>query len=122
MYYRSGLAGSLSRQKSLEAAESAFLSLILGAEHLLAVHDNEQIEGACANMLQTFEFEFYPAHAELRRKMRDRILELGGGTLEPPGPPAFHTLRRWVGWRAARSVQYLAERLGLNQAARGGRI
>ena len=118
MFYRSAVSGSLSRQKSRRAADSAYLALLQGAGHLLDYEDSERTRLACATILQTFEFEFYPAYANLRRKMREQIAVLGGGTGQPPGPPSFHMLRRFIGWRAARRVQHLAVRLGLNHAAR----
>lgn len=117
LYYRSGLAGSLSRQKTRKAAESASLSMLQATAHLIAVEDSARTRRACAGILANFEFEFYPAHPDLRRTIRSRIAELGGSTREPPGSRAFHVLRRWLGWRAARRVQQLARRLGISPAA-----
>jgi len=121
LYYRSGLAGSASRQKSRAAAESAVLSLTLGTAHLLAAEDSARARLAAANILRTFDHDFYPAYPDLRHRLAVRIAELGGSDLTPPGPPAFHRLRRLVGWRAARRIQLLAERFGLNRAARSNR-
>jgi GT2 family glycosyltransferase len=118
LYYRSGLAGSLSGTRSRKAVESAFLSLMLGTSHLLAAEDSRRTRRACANVLQDFDYTYYPAHADLREKVRARIADLGGSDLAPFGPPGFQRLRRLVGWRAARRVQHLAERLRLNRAAR----
>ena len=120
LYYRS-VANSLSAQVSPVAAASAALSLRLGTDHLLAAEDSPRTRRAAANMLQTFAYTFYPAYADLRRELALRIAELGGSDLVPDGPPGFHKLRRWIGWRGARRAQRMAERLGLNRAARGGR-
>jgi GT2 family glycosyltransferase len=117
LYYRSGLGGSLSSTRSRKAVESAFLSLMLGTGHLLAAEDSPHTRRACANMLKSFDYTYYPAHADLRQKVRARIADLGGSDLVPAGPPGFQRLRRLVGWRAARRVQHLAERLRLNRAA-----
>lgn len=121
MYYRSGLPGSLSRQQSRKAAESAALSLKLGTAHLLAAEDSPRTRRAAANMLQTFEYTFFPRFTDLRRALAARIAELGGSDLAPDGPPGFHALRRWIGWRGARRAQRMAERLGINRAARSAR-
>lgn len=121
LYYRSSLNGSLSGQKSRTAAESAALSLRLGTGHLLAAEDSARTRRAAANMLQTFEYTFYPRFADLSRALAARIAALGGSDLAPDGPPGFHKLRRWIGWRGARRAQKAAERLGLNRAARGRR-
>jgi glycosyltransferase involved in cell wall biosynthesis len=118
LYYRSGLAHSLSGTRTRKAVESAFLSLMLGTSHLLAAEDSPRTRRACANVLQDFDYAYYPAHADLRQKVRARIATLGGSDLAPDGPPGFQRLRRLVGWRAARRVQHLAERLRLNRAAR----
>lgn len=118
LYYRSGLPGSLSGTKSRKAAESACLSLLLGTAHLLEVENSPRTHRACANVLQTFIYSFYPQFPDLRSRIDQRIAELGGSDLEPSGPPGFHKLRRWTGWRTARRIQLLAERWGLNRAAR----
>lgn len=118
LYYRSGLLGSLSGQKSRKAVESAHLSLMLGTQHLLEAEDSPRTRRACANVLQDFEYTYYPEHTDLRTSMRARVRELGGSDLEPDGPPGFHKLRRFTGWKVARQVQRLAERQGWNGAAR----
>lgn len=121
MYYRSGLPGSLSGQASSKAAASAALSLQLGTGHLLAAEDSPRTRRAAANMLQTFEYTFYPRFSGLRRALAARTAALGGSDLAPDGPPGFHQLRRWIGWRGARRAQLVAERLSLNRAARSER-
>jgi GT2 family glycosyltransferase len=118
LYYRSGLNGSLSARKSRKAAESAFLSLMLGTQHLLEAEDSPRTRRACANVLRSFDYTYYPAHSDLRAKVRARAAKLGRADLAPDGPPGFQKLRRIVGWRAARRVQHLVERLGLNRTAR----
>jgi glycosyltransferase involved in cell wall biosynthesis len=111
LYYRSGLQGSLSGQKSRKAVESAFRSLTRGTSHLLARRSDPAARIACANILQDFIYTCYPEHADLRVILESRIQELGGSHLSPDGPPRFQQLRRLVGWKAARRVQrYLAGR------------
>jgi hypothetical protein len=118
LFYRSGVPCSLSGRKSRKAIESQFLSLILGTGHLLKAEDSARTRRACANVLQSFEYEHYPNHPDLRAKIRARVADLGGADIQPSGPPGFHKLRPWIGWMAARHVQRVAERLGLNGAAR----
>ena len=119
--YRTGVRSSLSGRKSHSAAQSACLSLMLGTQHLLDVENSPRSRRACANVLKTFEYTFYPQFPDLREIIRRRVSELGGSDLRPSGPPGFEKLRPWIGWRAARHVQLLAERWGLNRAARVGR-
>jgi len=122
LYYRSGISGSLSSQRSRVAIESHLLSLQLGTARLLALENSPRTRRASANMLQSFEYEYYPSQVDLRAKIRERVAELGGSDLEPNGPPGFHKLRAWMGWRAARCVQRAAERVGLNRASRISRL
>jgi glycosyltransferase involved in cell wall biosynthesis len=117
MFYRSGIPSSLSARRSRKAVESAFLSLTLGTGHLLKVEDSARTRRACANLLQDFEYTYFPDHADLRAAARKRVSELGGADLSPDGPPRFHRLRQLVGWRLARRAQHFAEKLGLNQAS-----
>lgn len=109
LYYRSSVAGSLSGRKSRAAVESACLSLLLGTKHLLAAEDSPRSQLAAANMLKTFDYTIYPAYPALRRKVCQRVKELGGSTLAPDGPPGFHKLHRFVGWKGARLVENLVQ-------------
>lgn len=118
MHYRSGLPGSLSGQKTRQAVESAFHSIMLGTQHLLDAEDSARTRRACANILQDFDYTYYPEHPDLREKVRARAAELGGADLAPDGPPGFHALRRLTGWKVARRIQRLSERHGWNRAAR----
>lgn len=118
LYYRSGIKGSLSGRQSRFSIESAFLSSMLATQHLLGAEDSPRSRRACANILQSFEYKYYPAHDDLRAKIRARVVELGGSDLVPDGPPGFHKVRRWFGWRAARHVQHLAESLKFNGVSR----
>jgi hypothetical protein len=118
LFYRSGLPGSLSGRKSRGAVESAHLSLLLGTQHLLDAEDSPRTRKTCANLLRDFEYTYYPHHSDLRASMRARVEQLGGWDLEPDGPPGFHKLRRFVGWKLARRVQRLAEQCGWNGVAR----
>jgi glycosyltransferase involved in cell wall biosynthesis len=118
LLYRSGLPASLSGRRSRKAIESAHLSLMLGTQHLLDAEDSPRTRKVCANVLQDFEYTYYPDHPDLCASMRARVTELGGSQLEPDGPPGFHKLRPFTGWKLARHVQRLAERRGWNGAAR----
>jgi len=111
LYYRSGIAGSLSGRKGRKAAESAFLSLLLGTSHLLKVNDTPRVRRACANMMQQhFVHTWYPDHSDLLRQISRRIQELGGADRVATGPPRFEKLRKVIGWKLARRIQRWARR------------
>jgi glycosyltransferase involved in cell wall biosynthesis len=122
LYYRSAISGSLSGQKSLKAVQSAFHSLMLGTQHLLARRNDARARRACATVLQKFVFDYYPEHAELCRLMATRVNELGGSDRPPDGTPGFHALRRVVGWRLARRIEKFAVRHGFNRTAMRRRL
>lgn len=110
LYYRSGLVGSLSRQKSRRAWESAVLSTNLAVDHLLAREDSPDTRHLSANMLQALLYSLYPAHADLRASLAARIATLGGANLPPPGGPRFQQLARLTGWRIAAYARHLLGR------------
>ena len=105
LFYRSGIAGSLSCRKGRKATESAFLSLVTATSHLLERRSDQRARTACANILQDFIYSCYPEYADLRAQLEARIQGLGGSDLAPDGPPRFQYLRRLVGWRIARRIQ-----------------
>ena len=107
LYYRSGLAGSLSGEKTREAIESAFHSIVRGTAHLLACRSDVAARRSCANVMQGFIYDVYPQHADLRERMAQRIQQLGGSNLPPPGGPRFQILRRMMGWKLATRLQQL---------------
>jgi glycosyltransferase involved in cell wall biosynthesis len=117
LYYRSGLDDSLSGRESREHVESAFRSLLDGTQHLLDRENSPRTRRAAANMLQSFIYEYYPYHADLRTRIRSRLEELGGSDLEPSGPPGFEMLRPILGWKMARRVEQFATQNGFNRAS-----
>lgn len=110
LYYRSGIAGSLSSRKSPIAAESAYHAILKGTGHLLARRSDAEARLSCANVIQNFLYTFYPEYPDLRNRMARRIAELGGSDLPPPGGPWFQRATRLLGWKAARRLQRLTGR------------
>ena len=105
LYYRSGLSGSLSGQKSRKAWQSAFHSLLRGTGHLLSRRSDPEARLSCANVLQQFVYEVYPDHPDLSKVIQQRILELGGSNLAVPGGPRFQKMKNLLGWKAAKRLQ-----------------
>ena len=105
LYYRSGISGSLSGQKSRKAVESQYHSLLRGVGHLLALRQDSAARLSCANILQDFIYTHYPNDSDLRGNLAVLIQELGGSDLLPDGPPRFKMLEKFLGWKAARIIQ-----------------
>lgn len=108
-YYRSGLSDSLSRKNDRRAADSALRAYELGTSYLLSAENSERTRLVSANVFRQFEFRYYPRFPDLRARAATRAAALGGGDLMPDGPPRFHRLRRFVGWRLARRAQLLGD-------------
>ncbi len=105
LMYRSGLHGSLSKRTTDEAIESAYKSLMRGTEHLLGVRSDINAQLACANILQSFLFSYYPINRKYSSEMERMIYRLGGSNINPEGSPNFHLVRRIVGWKVARVLE-----------------
>lgn len=103
-YYRSNLAGSLSRSKSDRAWASAHRSLALTNQRLLALEDSPRTRRAAATVLQRFIYESYPQAAGPRREAVREIARLGGSDLRPEYGPKFKLVARFLGWKAAKRL------------------
>jgi len=110
LYYRSGMQGSLSAQKSRKARESECESLLLGTSHVLAKRQAAEARRACANVCQHMIYDLYPQHPDLAAKLARRVEECGGADIEPSGGWYFGKLRRVIGWKLARRLQRAAGR------------
>lgn len=101
LYYRSGLAGSLSARKSRRAWESAHRSVRLACEHLLAREDSPRTRRVAADACQNLVHSLYPDHPDLVADLLSEVRRLGGSRLRPDGGRVFKILTRLLGWRAA---------------------
>lgn len=101
LYYRSGLAGSLSRRTSRRALESAWLSVSTAARALLAAEDSPRTRRVAADNLRSFVYAYYPAAPDLMELALAECDRLGGSSLLPSGGRGFRLVLRLLGWRAA---------------------
>jgi len=106
LYYRSGISGSLSAQKSRKARESECESVLKGTSHLLAGRADLRARQVCANTCQYLSYDLYPNHQDLRRRLEMRVKECGvAATIPPAGGRYFNLLRPLLGWKLARRLQ-----------------
>lgn len=110
-YYRSNVAGSLSRQTNRRAWESAFLSTELSVKAILAREDSPRVRRACATNYQRLVHSAYPAAPDLVRNAEKRIRALGGCDLRPGGGKIVQCVERLLGWKVARRAQILGRRV-----------
>jgi hypothetical protein len=111
-YYRSGLTGSLSAQRSDRALESGLLATELGTRALLARENSDRTRRASATMFQRFAFDAFPLRRDLAEKAAAQASALGGASILPGGGAAFETLARLAGWRMALRARQMALALG----------
>ena len=104
-YYRSGISGSLSGSKSRRAWESAYLSMDLNTNNLLAVENSDRTRYASACYWQFFVFMAYPQAPDLITKAEENIRFLGGCDLKPEGGAMFKIIREVLGWKLAMQLQ-----------------
>jgi len=105
LYYRSGMQGSLSMQRSRQARESECEAMLTGTSHLLAKRNDPRARLACANVCQHTIYDVYPNHPDLLERMQKRVDECGGAEIAPSGGRYFHALRPFIGWKLARRLQ-----------------
>lgn len=104
-YYRSGLAGSLSRSRSERAWRSQLRSTALMANHLLACSNTRQTRQAAADAIRRDCLDAYPHCRAIRAELESRVVALGGSTLEYRAGPRYALLAKIVGWKAAKRIR-----------------
>lgn len=110
-YYRSGLQGSLSGQKTAKAWRSAFTSFSRGTSALLGREDSPRTRHAAAITFQSFAYAAYPTVSDLVSQAEARVRELGGCDLPLRSGRIFNTLAAIGGWKLARLTQVAYHRL-----------
>jgi len=107
-YYRSGLTGSLSQQRSERARRSQFLSLELITAGLLGAEDSPRTRRAAANYFVRFIHDFFPSPSDLMQAAAARAAALGGGSLgQPPMGPRTAAVAALIGWRNVWRLKHL---------------
>jgi glycosyltransferase involved in cell wall biosynthesis len=105
LFYRSGVSGSLSGQKSNEAYLSAFNAISQSTLNLLAVDHSDAAKMASANLWQSFVHEVYPRHRDLCLIAEGRIQELGGSSIEYICGPVTQAFVNVLGWKRTKRLK-----------------
>ncbi len=106
-FYRSNLAGSLSRRRSESAWKSALLSQECCIRHLLAAEDSPRTRRAAADLMQRLAHAAWPDSPSVAARAQRLAQAHGGSPLRPGGGPLFCGLSMIFGWRFARRIQEL---------------
>lgn len=107
-YYRSGISNSLSSQKTRIAIESAYQSIKLCSNYLLAIENSPRTRHACATAFQRFIYSTYPDAPDLVKQAEAKVQTFGGSTLQPDGGFLFQLISNTLGWKLAKQLQRLA--------------
>ena len=110
LYYRQGVAGTLSKRFSRAAAESAWLTTRLGCERILGWNDSARSRGLCADRMQDWLFRLYPEHRDLASNAEREITRLGGSGRNLQGGTLFNHLSRYLSWKTLRIIQAAAHK------------
>lgn len=105
LYYRSGVGG-LSGQVSRNHLLSAYAALD-GVTTLLYNSDKSQnVEKLCANIWQTFVFNYYPAQLDLIEKAEQKINAFGGSSLKISLGGYSKFLANLIGWKTVKKLKH----------------
>jgi GT2 family glycosyltransferase len=110
LYYRSGLGGSLSRRNDDRSLTSGFESLSTGIQWVLAKRSDPRARLACANVIQSFIYSYYPRRPDLLAKADAKVKELGGSNLKIEATTPLKIMSFFLGWKLGRRIQILAGR------------
>jgi glycosyltransferase involved in cell wall biosynthesis len=109
-HYRSGVSGSMSGRKSLDAWASGYRVSDLCEVGVRAREDSERVRRGFALSWQHLAHACYPYDPDLAENALQRALAIHPISIRPDGGPAFKIASRIVGWRLARKLQALSGR------------
>ena len=107
LYYRSGVANSLSSLKSRAGAVSAYKSIDQGTSRLLSFEGSPRIKKIGADCFQTYIYMFYPYHKDLIHNAEFRVKELGGSNSPFPAGGITQVMVKILGWKLTKKIKAL---------------
>ncbi len=112
LYYRSGISGSISAQRSKKFFESTLLATDLIAEQLLRVEDSFRVRNLIANTYKGQYYLMYPLYPELSKQYKERIAQYPEGSVKPSGGKVFELIKTFFGWKMAKLTQRFFYKIG----------
>jgi len=91
--------------RSAKKMEAQFLSMQLQIGYLRALADNERVQAACLNYLQTWFIHFYPERTALVRQLEKFAATLGGRLEAPRLSWKYIWIQKLLGWYMAKRAQ-----------------
>ena len=98
VYYRNLEEGSVSRQKSYQAAKSLLASLVCYQREILEVEDSIRIRKALKRGYMKYLYDVYPHYPDLLKQAKDLMRKLEVKEKLQIGGPKFQLLSRLMGF------------------------
>jgi glycosyltransferase involved in cell wall biosynthesis len=114
VYYRSGIAHSVSRGESRDAVASLFGTCERYEDNIRAAEDSPRTRRASALNYAAFMYRFHPGHPDLQERARRRIQVLGFERPPICGGGRFQTLARLVGFDNALALRAVMSKAGFS--------
>lgn len=116
-HYRVGAGPSLSARRDHRALRSLHRSVSRTIQHLLAADSSPRSRAAAALAWRRLAYELYPDAPRLAREARTAAAALGAPSTPLGGPAWVRALARLLGWRLARRLHVLRNRLDQDEEA-----
>ncbi|MXV52822.1 glycosyltransferase [Pedobacter sp. HMF7647] len=105
-FYRSGIGGLSSRIIGWQYQRSNLSSLISGIDQALKLFPEDQkVKLSCANMLQNFIYENYPANSDLINIASEKINKLTKPTIGFQAGGITKKMVRLLGWKLTKQIK-----------------
>jgi glycosyltransferase involved in cell wall biosynthesis len=104
-FYRSGVAGTISRGDSRQALESLMDATDLISSYMLARRNDTKAREAVAGLYRHVSMRAYPRYPDLSSRAEELVVYYGGSKRLPGGGRVFRLIRDTIGWRLAMRLQ-----------------
>jgi glycosyltransferase involved in cell wall biosynthesis len=111
LYYRSGIANSLSKLTSLTGAKSELLAIQLATAKLLERENSPRIRSIIANSYGSFMYNNYPKYKDLRAEAKENLKEFGKPNFDLLVPKRYLALSKVFGWKTIKGLMFLKNNL-----------
>ncbi|MDB5248363.1 MAG: glycosyl transferase family 2 [Segetibacter sp.] len=101
VFYRSGIAGSVSQTFSRGAAESTLKAIELIESYINVLEKSKRADAAMANKYMAYAFSFYADYPDLAGRAEYKAKILGGGSVKLKGGMGLKSIEAVLGWKAA---------------------
>lgn len=107
VYYRSDLVHNMSADKSLLTIMSVLKASRSGIEYILQKDRSAAVKRVCADKLQIWLLSYYPyVNRSIVYEVEQEIRDLGGSVVNADWNAKLIFLKKVIGWKAVKMLQY----------------